>query len=516
MNNKKNEICNIVFVIAFAIMICLPLLFLNHNQNKISVIENRTLAVKPNLWQQDGSLNKDFITEFEDWFNDNIGFKGQALAGNIIFKYKLFGVLDIPNWIEGDKGNFFYTTGGKDIETYAGKNLYSQETMQELSECLISMNRYFEQKGCKTYNMFIPNKEAVYSELYDEDVYHAEESRLDILTGYIKENTELNVFNVKQALINHKAENLYYKSYDGSHWNMNGAFIGYRELMSVIQKDYPEIVVLEKEDFEIREEPYTGLMSYYSDVPIIHNMFDIEDVLYHYDLRGGYHAVISQEAPGGLKIDSNLNFYYVKNESIDNNQKLFIIGDSYMYSFLLPMLGESFSEVYFIRNTNAEIVTELVEMVEPTIFLFEMAERVCTEEYLKLMAEYEPYLEFDIDLNQYNELNMVSEIHIDVPAVVNSTISFSDLSDDVVSIMGWAFDAVNDQKPQAVIAEVNGVYINTTLYHRKDLAALEEKYGDCAFQVQLRAELLKNTDEIQFYVITQNGEKYQAYTVMLQ
>jgi len=391
---KKKVTVNVIFIVIFSTMISLPLLFMNREEGKISKIENKTLAQKPELYLSDGSLNMSYISEFEDFFNDNVGFKEKALTMNILLKYKLFGVLDIPNWLLGKDGNLFYTTGGEDIEVYTGRNTYSEDVMQSITNNLEYMNKYFEQAGCVTYNMFIPNKEAIYSEMYDSSIYHSEKSRMDLLTEYMAEHTNLNIINIKDALLNSKQEQLYYRAYDASHWNMNGAFVGYYELMKEIQKDYPDIDILDKEDFEITEEPFRGLMSYYSDIKLLNDNFDFDDVVYEYSLKEGYHAVMDEKPLNGEKIDPNLNFYHFENDSAGNSKTMLIVGDSYMYCFMLPMLGESFQHVYFVRNTNAETIIELAKEINPNIFVFEIAERVVNEPYFEYMSGYKNYLEF--------------------------------------------------------------------------------------------------------------------------
>lgn len=512
--DKRSVIINRVFIAVFMAMICLPLLFFNHEEGKVSEIENKTLAQKPELYLVDGNLNASYISEFENYFNDNVGFKEEALAVNILAKYKLFGVLDIPNWLLGKDGNLFYTTGGEDIATYTGKNVYSEETMQQITENLGYMNQYFEQQGCTTYNMFIPNKEAVYSEVYNQDVYHAEISRLDLLGQYMEEHTDMNVINVKDALIDQKAEQLYFKSYDASHWNMNGAFVGYQELMSAIQKEHPNIRILNKDDFEITEEPFSGLMSYYEDISLIDDNFDFEDVVYTYNLKGGYHAVMDENPLGGREIDPNLNFYHFQNNVVGNGETLLIVGDSYMYCFLLTMLGESFEHVYFVRNTDADTIVELAKEIEPTIFVFEVAERVVNEAYFELMSGYQNYLNIEFDIEQYTQLAEISEFHIDVPAFEAGKLSVEDGS--IVEILGWAFDTCNDIKPAMILAEVDGKYINAEFYYRDDLAQMGDKYGQCGFKICIPRQLIENVDEIGFYVITENNQVYEECKVTLE
>lgn len=508
---EKNRFINSIFIFMFIAIIVLPLLFFNHREGKFSAIENKNLAPKPEMYLADGTLNESYITQYETYFNDNVGFKEEALAINILLKYKLFGVLDIPNWLLGEDGNFFYTTGGEDILTYTGQNAFSEERISNMVRNLEHMNTYFEQNGCRTYNMFIPNKEAVYSEVYNQNIHNSGEGHLDSLAKYMKEHTDMNVVNIKGALMSQKDEQLYYKTYDASHWNMNGAFVGYQELMKVIQQDSPEIRVLEKDDFDVIETPFSGLMQYYTEIEMLDEKFSFQDVLYEYNLKGGYNAVLVEEPLNGKKIDPNLNFYHFQNETINNSETLFIVGDSYMYCFLLPMLGESFENVYFVRNTNAETIMELAEEIKPTIFVFEVAERVVNEAYFEQMSAFKNYMELDIDINRYQPLNIESQVYIDIPVLNDGKLPLE--GDNVVEILGWAFDEKNDMKPAMVIAEVNGVYYAAEFYYRDDLAQMGKKYSECGFKFYIPIKILQNSDNIKFYTITENEELYQEYKV---
>lgn len=510
---EKDKIVNGIFIIMFIAIMTLPLLFFNHEDGKFSAIENKTLSSKPELYLTDGKLNAFYVTQFESYFNDNIGFKEDALAINILLKYRLFGVLDIPNWLLGEDDNFFYTTGGEDILTYTGQNAFSEESICNMATNLGYMNEYFEQQGCTTYNMFIPNKEAIYDELYDPNVYNAGEGHLDSLTEYMLENTDMTVVNIKAALMNQKDTQLYYKSYDASHWNMNGAFVGYQELMKEIKKDHPDIKVLNKDDFEIVETTFSGLMQYYTDIKILDDNFSFRDIVYEYNLKGGYSSAIDEAPLNGKEIDPNLNFYHYENEVVNNSETLFIVGDSYMYCFILPMLAESFEDVYFVRNTNAEVLVELAQEIKPTIFVFEVAERVVYEPYFEQMGGFKNFLEFKINIEEYEEINVKTPFHIDIPILKDGKLSLEDES--TLEILGWAFDEKNNTKPHMIVAEVDGEFFNAEFCYRDDLAQMNEKYSECGFKFYIANEVLQNADNIKFYIITENGQIYQEFEVDL-
>lgn len=508
---KKSNLINEIFIFLFVIMLVLPNLFFNRVPNAVSEIENRVLAQKPEIVDANGNLNNEYIQEFEDYFDDNIGFKQKATELNLISKYKLFGVLDMPNWIMGKDNNLFYTTNGEDIKTYAGANLYDEDTLNEMACNLEYMNLYFRQLGCKTYNMFIPNKEAVYSELYNPYVFHSNESRMDLFEKYLSEHTDLNTLNIKGALIENKTEQLYYKSYDASHWNMNGAYIGYMELMKRLLVDSPELKILSKDDFDIVVEEFIGLMQYQSTNKVISKNFSLKDNIFYYNLKEGTHAVLDTAPLNGKYIDPNLNFYHFHNDVIDNEDTLMIVGDSYVYCFMLPLLAESFQDVYFVRNTAADEIVQMSMEINPTIFVFEVAERVFNKNYFDLMKGFSNYIVFDV--NQYISLEQEAEVHIDWPILVDNCLPISD--DDYTCIMGWAWDYLNQKKPGKVLAEVNGNFYEAEFYYRENLKIMGDDYCDSAFQVYIKSDFLRQNDEIAFYVITEGKEKYLQHIVRI-
>lgn len=509
---NKVVIFNYILIIIFFVMIILPLIFFNHIEGKLSVIENKTLALKPVMIKPDGNFNEEFIAEYEKYFDDNIGWKQEALIANMILKYKCFGVVDIPNWMLGENGNLFYTSAGEDIKTYSGMNAYSEEQMKDMLECLQFMNQYFRQEGAYTYNVFIPNKEAIYSEEYNPYIYHEENSRQDIFSQYIKDNSDLNVINLKEDLLRNKSDNLYFKVYDGSHWNMNGAFIGYQELMNLIKKDIPDIKILNKEDFDITEIKKRGLFIHTSDIKILNDNLNFDDTGYSYDLREGYHSEIKSTGEE-MGIDPNLNFFHYYNDTAKEGT-LFIVGDSYMYGFLLPIIAESFENVYFIRNADAETIIELSTKINPDVFVLEVVERVFHEEFFtQYMSEYKNHLNMKMDFGKYKEIEGTPEIHIDYPQMENDIININ--KGDSKEIAGWIYDTVNNAPPKEIIMEIGGLYRQAESCYREDLAVADENKGNCGFRFVMDTKLLDNINEIKIYVITENDEIYQPYKLSL-
>ena len=71
--------------------------------------ENRVLAAKPVLHQEDGSLNRDYPTEFDAWFSDSFGLRTQLVTAYSKLSGSIFGVSAEKDVIIGKDGWLYYT-----------------------------------------------------------------------------------------------------------------------------------------------------------------------------------------------------------------------------------------------------------------------------------------------------------------------------------------------------------------------------------------------------------------------
>ena len=74
-----NKVIRIIFILAFFAMILVPLSMTNLKNGKISVDEKRKLASFPEIHNEDGTWNKNYTANFENWINDNIGLRSKMV-----------------------------------------------------------------------------------------------------------------------------------------------------------------------------------------------------------------------------------------------------------------------------------------------------------------------------------------------------------------------------------------------------------------------------------------------------
>lgn len=67
------KITSSIFTSCFLLMLGIPLVTTNLQNEKISEAENRKLTAKPEIYKEDGTLNENYTSDFEAWIDDNIG-----------------------------------------------------------------------------------------------------------------------------------------------------------------------------------------------------------------------------------------------------------------------------------------------------------------------------------------------------------------------------------------------------------------------------------------------------------
>lgn len=155
---------------------------------------------------------------------------------------------------------------------YDGTSLFNANRLEVMVQNMVKRNEWVESlKGSsldgtkKMYILFIPNKNSVYYDYMPESYTMGEYRRIDQIIDALR-GAGLNVIDGRDSLLAAKAENpqrsLYYKT--DTHWNNHGGFFVYQQLMNEIKKDFPNVVVHDRSDYQINYcETYMKDQAYY-------------------------------------------------------------------------------------------------------------------------------------------------------------------------------------------------------------------------------------------------------------
>ena len=354
------------FIIAFMLILMLPLVFVDFETDRISVEENRMLANRPPLFEIKKHPGK-YIKGFDAWFVDSIGFREQLLA--------LYRVIDKNSWLNnnvryahgqqvfliGEQGHhYFADIDGALIPKFQGKQFITNTQLLTMEEKLEEVKMYLERENIPFIVMFCTDKETIYPEFYPRSIRRGPEPvQLDIITKYIEANTNVDIFNIRQSLLLEKdAYQLYYISTgDLSHYTQIGAFFAYRELMKHINKYFPAITPYELNDIEI----------VYNEREMI--FVNLKLGTTYKELDSSFFNDVSVTRP-----------FTSENVAFENKKSdlpvILLLGDSYASEpFIGKYLAQQFGKVILIHHRDMRYLEEYVTQFKPNIVVFETAER---------------------------------------------------------------------------------------------------------------------------------------------
>ena len=345
-------------IIAFLILLFAPLITLNKSSNKISEIEKRYLSTFPKLFDENGKIIFTGLRSgIENWINDNIGFRDNfiKLRNNIslnVFKTSPSDKVEI-----GKDGWYFYTLDNN-IQIAQGSYPLSEEELEKIKTNQEKVKELLDSKGIKYALIIAPSKVSIYPEMIASGDYAIRETPSDIITSYLTNNSDVNVISLKNALLENKDKQLYFKT--DSHWNETGAYIGYTTLLD-------------------RLNEYGWITNKPVEVNYVNSSHvgDLAEMLgYILEPEETLDSVIV--SPQAERIQQNyigqVYVPYIYNNQNIEGKKLLIYGDSMFGQWNIPeLLAESFAEVYYVWSY--DMLEETINTVQPDIVLYEIAER---------------------------------------------------------------------------------------------------------------------------------------------
>ena len=332
-----------LITILFLLCILLPVVFINRENGAVSVEENRYLAEFPNPFTRKG---------FEDWIDDNIGFRSGFVSLHANIMYHLFGLSPTDKIVVGKDGWLFYT-GDNNLRIAEGTFPLSEEDMDAIIEGQTEVRDYLAKRDCEYYLILPPSKVSIYYEFLKGN-YEVQTTPADEVEAYLKDKTDVNVINLKNSLMSAKqSEQVFLKT--DTHWNQLGAYEAYKVIHSEV---VPET---EEPSVEIFDSLVKGEFS---------NMMGSSSLLPEEETKATRitdpDAVLVSEADGK-------EFVYHNDKG--NGKTCLMYGDSLFGADwnIRELLAEDFSDFIFIWSYDPD--TKKIEEYEPDIVLYDMGER---------------------------------------------------------------------------------------------------------------------------------------------
>lgn len=404
----KRKILQIIFITTFFLIILIPVIFMNFQQNQISEIDNSKL---PELSQVKN------LVSLENYISKRIGFRTEFIniytrTNDILFKEMVH-----PSYTYGKNGYVFFKMG---VEKH------DDEYLDTFAQLIKNMQQYVQERG--SYFLFVlnPTKISVYNQ-YLPNGYEFTNYRVNYLKNKLKE-LDVNYIDNTECLIEKSLEyQAFNQKYDAGHWNDIGAFYGINNIYGKLRTDGINISDLKQSDYEIEYELKNTL-------PV--SEFKINEEVPAYKLKNinyDFTTLYSKE----IKLSQRYKFYMEsENETINNNYNVLFFRGSYMND-KMKFICNKFSKMTLVHNYENSINFEYYyNIIEPNIVMFETVEYAIGEQYYpskvmkekvynKLYTNYEDYendkIMMNIDQNEilkrisndYNAGKVLTTINID-------------------------------------------------------------------------------------------------------
>ena len=368
---NKTEIKALITV--FIIGISLPLLatFWNSAGGRFNAEEKRKLAEIPTFHFTREGMNK-FPADFALYFADNFGMREKLIRMHSYIKGFFFGVSPTQNAIIGKQG-WLFLGDGNIVADYRHTHPFAEEELKRWRDVLVAKRDWLAARGIKYLFVVSPDKHSIYPEFMPDSLNQVRpDSCLDQLVAYLKANSNIEILDVRPALLKGKAITRNYHKTD-HHWNAHGAFIAYQEIMQHLSHGLPEIQAKTLADFSMKEEIIEG-----QDLAI---MMGLRNAMHEQDLQ--LHPktkLCAQSVDFKLSPDFKWPTYPPGHEAYarecsQGKLKAVFFQDSFGTA-LVPFISEHFKRTVFIWDyPNYAVMDAAVQQERPDVVIEERVER---------------------------------------------------------------------------------------------------------------------------------------------
>jgi alginate O-acetyltransferase complex protein AlgJ len=356
-----------VLAVLFAVALAVPLLALGLTWSRtMTLFEKRAMAPWPAF-----ELATTFPPAFEGAFADRFGGRDVLIRLHHASLLEFFGVSALATVMPGRDG-WYYWLGedGQSLDRhYRGVAEFPQAWVDATAAELIRRRDWLAARGISYVVAIVPEKFTIYPEFLPPWVTKSTApSPYDRVAAAMRADGSVAFIDLRPALREAKARDRVYFKTD-SHWNYNGAIVGYEAIMRDVQRALPPgrlpAIV------PPRRPPYVPGVDYYSGDLI--GMLGLPGRIREEDVAplGKILADTASRCARRIDADPSSGFEtYVCDQP--GLPRAVIYRDSMAIS-LIPMLAENFSRVVFVASRRLD--PALIEREKPDVVIEEMVER---------------------------------------------------------------------------------------------------------------------------------------------
>ena len=198
-----------------------------------------------------------YPSKFTKYYEENFGFRTALIHLRSFIYINVFHESPKPNKVVFGKNGWLFHNDPNDniVKDFSHTNLLTETELQNLVLNYKNKKHTLDSLGIKYYRTFYPNAHTIYPEnltyktkLLIKDTI----SKVDQIMAYFK-SQHLNgtIIDHRPLFASKKPQEKLYLKHD-THWNQLAAFYAYNNVIKNINKDFPEIKPLQKEQFNIK------------------------------------------------------------------------------------------------------------------------------------------------------------------------------------------------------------------------------------------------------------------------
>jgi alginate O-acetyltransferase complex protein AlgJ len=368
---KINRLFSLTTACLLIILLCLPIFQMSlHIFPDLKSQENRILATQPELKPATLSGLWKYIQDYQNYFNDNFGFRNVFIRINSFINLKIFGVspTPLPDIVAGKEGWLFYNNpnDGSSLNDYYGLAGFTFHRLSAIKQNMTRLRREVASRNILLILAIAPSKHTVYEEYLPTRVamMKGNLSRVDQLRSvWGEDDTYASFIDARRLLAAAKREMkypLYYKT--DTHWNNLGAFLVYSEIMKEVKARYPKVEALTLTDFSLSSIQVPGR--------------DLAGMMNMASLMSDTEVTLKPLRPSVAKY-SNAPYAFrtaIRSEIRDyKGPHVVAFGDSFL-AYLIPYLSESFSRGLYLAAP-LTIDFSVIDKEKPNVVIVELVER---------------------------------------------------------------------------------------------------------------------------------------------
>ena len=395
----------------------MPIVTFNFGTDQVSEIDNRNLQEFPTF---ENGIEK-FISGLSAYIDDRVGFRTEMISSFILSQDRLFGILAHPSYEYGSNGYIFKN---------ADFQLTDFDYIDDFSSFTKRLQDYCQERDVYFLYSLEPIKQMVYTQ-YVADGINYKNDRLFYLLDCLEQKGVNHLYTGTSLVEASKTTQVYNVKYDAGHWNDEGAFIGFSEVINKIRETFPSVKPLLRSDYDITLEKQTTLPVSY---------FPIDEEIPLFLLKE------TKSTPAGkynseIKLNNQYrSFMYFKNVHLPQAPKILVFCGSY-YNSRSKFLRENFSEVVMVHNYfNIINFDYYFNIFQPDIVLFESTDYSTRNTYFRRNelqnAYYNPSYEMyeNLPVNDFAHIKNTSadlRTYLESSETLLNTVSFELIGNEV-------------------------------------------------------------------------------------